>query len=282
MLRTIAATLSLLSVCAFSPAQSGWQPVGSGITSGVSGSALTARGDLMIVRDNKKSGENRAALVSFPGARVTPLTWVGPVPADLEALAAVPGRPDEFVALASSGKGARISLRGNEVHVLGEFTVPAVDDDDNYEGFALTVLGGRTVAAWADRGQDERPGRLIAAEVDIDRMTFGPVTSLTIRASYPQRDVRHISDIAITDSGEVLAASASDPGDEGPFDSSLYRSARISAEGGAVALRPIGEHQEIARYGGHKIEAVTCTAAPCDHRVLGTDDESAGGAVRFD
>ncbi|WP_143261539.1 hypothetical protein [Allokutzneria sp. NRRL B-24872] len=282
MIQTIAAALSLLFFYVFPPAATDWLPVGSGTTSGVSGSALTASGQLLIVRDNKKSGENRAALVTFPGAKVTPLKWKGTVLDDLESLAAVPGRPNEFVALASYGKGARISLHDKEVRVLSEFTLPKGVDGDNYEGFALSVLGGRTVATWADRGQDARAGRLIAAELDLTRMTFGPTTSLSIRANYPEKDVRHISDIAITHSGEILASSASDPGDEGPFTSTLYRAARVSITNGRLALTPIAGQPEIARHPGHKIEAITCATVTCDRHVLGTDDESAGGSVKFD
>ncbi|MFB9902701.1 hypothetical protein [Allokutzneria oryzae] len=245
---------------------------------------MTGNGDFLIVRDNKEARQNRAALVSFTGgtvSRVRPLTWHGPVPVDLESIAAVPGRPGQFVALSSSGKGMRVVLAGDRVVVLRTFTVPAVQDKDNYEGFALTVVKGRTVAVWANRGQDSRPGRLIAAEVDLGRMEFGPITSATIRAPYPKKDVRHISDIVVTDSGRVLASAATDSGDDGPFDSAVYPAADLSVDNGAVALKPVQDNREIARYPDRKIEAMTCLTPSCDRMLLGTDDENLGGWVRF-
>ena len=38
--------------------------------------------------------------------------------------------------------------------------------------------------------------------------------------------------------------------------------------------------KELARYPGHKIEALTCLSRSCDRILYGTDDEAAGGAVR--
>ncbi|MFD9194432.1 hypothetical protein ACFWCA_40265 [Streptomyces phaeochromogenes] len=40
------------------------------------------------------------------------------------------------------------------------------------------------------------------------------------RAAYPAGDgTRHISDISVTDSGRIIASSAADADDDGPFDS---------------------------------------------------------------
>ncbi|MGQ0838173.1 hypothetical protein [Actinokineospora sp.] len=77
-----------------------WHSVGRGMVSGVSGAALIRHSATevvtLVVRDNKKPGQNRAAVVTFrEGAEpvVEPLTWQGAEPADLEAVDAVPGSP---------------------------------------------------------------------------------------------------------------------------------------------------------------------------------------------
>jgi hypothetical protein len=87
--------------------------------------------------------------------------------------------------------------------------------------------------------------------------------------------VRHISDLEITENHRVLVTSASDPGDDGPFDSAVYVAGRLGPDG---SLRLATS--ELTRYPGHKIEALTCLTRSCDRILYGTDDEAAGGAVR--
>jgi len=88
--------------------------------------------------------------------------------------------------------------------------------------------------------------------------------------------VRHISDVEITGDNRVLVTSASDPGDNGPFDSAVYVAGKLGTNG-AITLAT----NELTRYPGHKIEALTCLSSSCDRILYGTDDEAAGGAVRI-
>ncbi|MEU3543290.1 hypothetical protein [Streptomyces paromomycinus] len=268
-----------------------WQKVGDGITSGISGLAVVpgsrpGRTDLLVARDNKEPGENRLALIRLrPGDRpqVRPLAWRGSrTPADLEALDAVPGRPGEYVALASDGTGyhLRLDTDAGGARVLGTFTVPGASEDDNYEGFALTSQGHRLVAVWADRGEDRRPGTLRAARLDLTRRAFSAPVTATFRAPYPAAHVRHVSDLKISASGALKVSAASDDGDDGPFDSALYDAGTVSVDGrGAVQLSVRKTPKPLGRYTGHKIEALACLPHS-RHGVLGTDDENAGGALR--
>ncbi|MFK8847737.1 hypothetical protein [Streptomyces sp. Ac-502] len=276
------------------PAAPAWQQVGDGITSGISGLAVvpgsragrTDRTDLLVARDNKKPGENRLALIRLrPGDRpqVRPLTWRGSrAPADLEALDAVPGRPGEYVALASAGTGyhLRLDAAAGTARVLGTFTVPGASEDDNYEGFALTSQGHRLVSVWADRGEDSRPGTLHAAHLDLTRRAFAAPVTATFRAPYPAEHVRHVSDLKIGASGALKVSAASDNGDDGPFDSALYDAGTVSVDGrGTIRLTIRQSPKPLGRYAGHKIEALACLPHS-RHGVLGTDDENAGGALR--
>ncbi|OKI00196.1 hypothetical protein A6A06_23855 [Streptomyces sp. CB02923] len=297
-----------------------WQQVGDGITSGISGMAVIpgpragspdshagstgsragstgsyggstgsyADGtDLLVARDNKEPGENRLAVIHLrPGDRpqVRPLAWKGSkAPADLEALDAVPGRTGEYVALTSAGKGyhLRLDTAAGVARTLGTFTVPGASEDDNYEGFALSSQGHRLVAVWADRGEDDRPGTLHAAGLDLARRTFAKPVTATFRAPYPAAHVRHISDVKISASGALKVSSASDHGDDGPFDSAVYDAGRVTVDRkGTVRLSVRRAPESLGRYTGHKIEALACL--PHSRRgVLGTDDENAGGALRI-
>ncbi|MGW5863157.1 hypothetical protein ACWFRJ_13405 [Streptomyces sp. NPDC055239] len=275
------------------PKAASWQQVGDDIKSGISGLTVASRsGDnlrTLVVRDNKEPGENRIAEVTYrPGqvAEVAPISWHGGAePVDLEALDAVPGTSDEYVALASRGLAYHLKLTdaGESVQVLDIAPLPAIGTDDNFESFSLTSRHGETVAVWADRGEGEdRPATLYAAPFSInsyDEAQFGPVEKATFRAPYPEGDVRHASDIEVTKSGRLLISSASDAGDDGPFDSAVSDAGKLSVSSeGNVRLSVAKSPEVLEKFDGHKIEALRCV--PGSHlAALGTDNENTGGAL---
>lgn len=263
----------------------GWESIGTGMTSGASGVAVLSRSDdridALVVRDSKKPGENRAVRVRLDDGKVTstdPIAWPGELPIDLEAVEPVPGRANEYVSLTSSGKGFHLKLTDKRLKVLGTFQVPKGDPDDNYESFALKKVNDRLFAVWADRGQDARPATLYSAEFSVSKLSFKKTSSISFRVSYPATDVRHASDVEITADNRVLISSASDPGDEGPFDSAVYAAGVLQPDG-SIKLSPAPA--KIGDFPGHKIEALTCLSDSCKHLLYGTDDEAAGGRLRI-
>ncbi|WP_235783750.1 hypothetical protein [Amycolatopsis orientalis] len=263
----------------------GWESIGTGMTSGASGVAVLSQGDdrvdALVLRDNKKPGENRAVRVRLDGghvSKVDPVAWPGELPVDLEAAEAVPGKAGEFIALASDGKGFHVKLNDRRLKVLGTFLLPKGEPGDNYESFALKKVNDRLFAVWADRGQDARPATLYSAAFSVPKLSFEKPKSIPFRVSYPTTDVRHASDVEITADGRVLISSASDPGDDGPFDSAVY-AAGVLRPDGSIALSPAPA--EIGNFPGHKIEAMTCLSRSCDRLLYGTDDEAAGGRLRI-
>ncbi|RSM55925.1 hypothetical protein DMH03_30775 [Amycolatopsis sp. WAC 01376] len=263
----------------------GWESIGTGMTSGAGGVAVLARDgdrvDALVLRDNKKPGENRAVQVRLEHGKVSKvdsIDWPGELPIDLEAAEGVPGRTGEFIALASDGKGFHIKLKDRRLKVLGAFQVPQGDPDDNYEGFALKKVNDRLFAIWADRGQDARPATLYSAEFSVSKLSFKKPKSVPFRVPYPATDVRHTSDVEITADDRVLVSAASDPGDEGPFDSAVYAAGVLRSDG-SIALSPVPA--KIGDFPGHKIEAMTCLSRSCGSLLYGTDDEAAGGRLRI-
>ncbi|MFG2648530.1 hypothetical protein [Streptomyces sp. NPDC048436] len=272
-----------------------WEQVGDDITSGVSGLAVTSRSghglSALVVRDNKKPGENRIAQVTYrPGrsAVVSPVTWQGGAePIDLEAIDAVPGTSGEYVAVASRGLAYHLKLgnSGESVRVLDIAPLPAIGTGDNFESFALTSRNGKTAAVWADRGAGaNRPATLYAAPFSITsygESQFGAVRKATFRASYPGGDVRHASDIDVTKSGRLLVSSASDAGDDGPFNSAVTDAGELTvSSAGKVRLTLDKSPELLKKFKGRKIEALHCVpGSTSGSAALGTDDENAGGAV---
>ncbi|MGH4032939.1 hypothetical protein ACQB60_28845 [Actinomycetota bacterium Odt1-20B] len=285
-------------------ATGGWVPVGSGMTEGVSGLAVSAGSDsgsgsgsgsgdalrALVVRDNKKPGENRVAQLTYgsgaSSAHLTPLKWEGVgEPIDLEAVEAVPGGADgEYVALASRGLIYHLTVKGDTVQVSDISPLPAIREGDDYESFTLTSRHGKLAAVWADRGDGKkRPSTLRAAPFSFNKYgepEFGAVQKATFRAPYPKGSVRHASDMTVTNSGHLLVSSASDAGDDGPFDSAVSDAGRVTVgDSGKVRLKLSKSPDVLRKFKGHKVEAVECVATSRT-ALLGTDDENGGGAVR--
>ncbi|MGW6025392.1 hypothetical protein [Streptomyces sp. NPDC055214] len=270
-----------------------WHQVGDDVRSGISGLAVTYRsGDhlrALVVRDNKRPGENRIAEVTHRigrPAEVAAITWQdGIEPVDLEAVDAVPGTADEFVAVASRGIAYHVKLTdaGEAAKVLDITPLPAIGAGDNFESFTLTERNGKMAAVWADRGEGaDRPATLYAASFSISsygESEFGEVRKATLRAPYPKGDVRHASDIEVTKSGRLLVSSASDAGDDGPFDSAVSDAGRLAITSEGEVRLSVSESPELLdRFEGYKIEALQCVPGS-DLAALGTDDENAGGSL---
>ncbi|MFD4477906.1 MULTISPECIES: hypothetical protein [unclassified Streptomyces] len=275
------------------PESGRWHQVGDDMKSGISGLAVTSRsGDdlrALVVRDNKRPGENRIAEVTHRAGRpaeVAAITWQdGIEPVDLEAVDAVPGTSDEYVAVASRGLAYHVKLTdaGESAEVLDITPLPSIGSGDNFESFTLTSRHGKTAAVWADRGEGaDRPATLYAARFSVNsygESKFGAVHKATLRAPYPTGNVRHASDIEVTKSGRILVSSASDAGDDGPFDSAVSDAGKLTVtSAGKVRLSVDRSPELLGTFKGYKIEALHCVPGS-DLAALGTDDENAGGSL---
>ncbi|MDX3659224.1 hypothetical protein PV646_18100 [Streptomyces sp. ID05-26A] len=280
-------TACLLAVTASlvpSPAHAdAWQRVGTGITEGVSGLAvLTSRGDhveALSVIDNKKPGQERVRRIVLDDGRVTavrPMTWQGEVPVDLEAVTAVPHRPGEYVAVTSGSRAFHVRVRRDVVTVVAAFDLPPHDPADNVESFALKAVGSRLAAVWGDRGAGARTSTLSSAYFSLREHRFGPVSTVEFDTGAHEETVRHVSDIAIRPDGSLLVSSAVDPGDDGPFSSSLREIGRLVPRADTVGVG-LGRPHLLGTFAGRKIEAVTLLRG--GDVLLGTDDENDGGWV---
>lgn len=274
LLAVLAATTAAGSFGApVAQAEPEWTAVGTGMTGGVSGAAPTASG-WVLVRDNKKAGQNRVSLLS-PSGLLTPLVWPGVQPVDLEAVAASPVTPGRFVAMTSSGSGWVIEIVGQSITVIRPVALPV--GTRNVESFALTSSGAGVVAVWATRGSSTSPARVYASTFEESVAGFGVVARGLVSVPYPSTAVRHVADLVVNE-GRLLGSATSDPGRAGPFTSAVYDYGTVALVAGAATLA-LGPPQLLAQYPGHKVEALTC-AGPTT--LLGTDDESLGGWIASD
>lgn len=280
----------------------GWQRVGSGTVGGASGLAPAGPApvghgpaDLVVVRDNSGDRESRAATVRLRPGRapaVRELPWSGVLPAGLEAIDAVPGRPGHYVAVTGGGDAVHVVVAHGRATAEGApVALPGRRDGDGYASFALhRDSSGRTFAVWATRGGG-RPAVARASSVRVGAYGpgFGTVSARQeFTVPYPDRPgVRYISDLKVLADGTVMVSSSSGPGvEDGPPTSAVYDAGRLTvnaAHDAVLRLKPPRELTPLSLFterDDRRIEAIAFL--PGGQAVWSTDDGSDGGSLRFE
>ncbi|MCT7995755.1 hypothetical protein [Laspinema olomoucense] len=291
-----AATTVLIFLMALVSASAQWRPVKTGILFGISGIALVEHSldemgcppatCFVIVHDNKKEGDGRIAILSVQGQNYLnylPLQWPDGEewPIDLEAIALVPGTEDSaFMAVTSLGRVYYFTLDSTGTIQLRQiFSLPNLPDNTNLEGFDLHLIDGKLLGVWGHRGSPDDSGVLYWGWFDWNRYQISGQGSAVITVPWPQEDVRHISDIKISNAGILYITSSRDPGDDGPFDSAVYAAGLFSMNGDQVEFRPAYSLVPLYRVNGHKIEALEFLPGLSGGPILGADDENQGSSI---
>ena len=267
-----------------------WQLVGHGITEGISGLALIAadanEASFVAVHDNKQPGEKRLSIVRRRGGRIEarPLAWTGePLPIDLEAICRQPETASTFLALTSRGSVYRFTLR-SDAEVSFDPTpvgVPNSAEERQFESFDVQRIGTQTFACWAERGDTAALGVVFCSTFDPPTLTFGEPRPLEVRAPWPAEHTRHISDLRLLTDGTILAASAADPGNDGPFSSAVYIAGTLQPTADGPQLSTAEPATRLFTTTAHKIEAIELVPGPHGGLLIGSDDENLGAAVLF-
>jgi len=270
-----------------------WRPVRGGIPFGISGMALieqqsnTNTLDFLIVHDNKQKNQGRLAIISIKGKNQPeyfPLNWPNNIelPIDLEAITSVPEKTkSSFLALSSSGKAYYIRLESAKktISVLKEFNLPGITPGNNFEAFGLQNIDGKLVAIWADRGEREQPATIFWGVLDLAKYQITLAGSANLKVPFPSGNVRHISDIKVDSVGIVYITSASDAGDDGPFQSAVYVAGYLGLRGNKIAWQQNPQLVPFSRSNYHKIEGIELVPGAEGGVVVGTDDENLGSYV---
>jgi hypothetical protein len=286
------AFLGMLSLIPPSLSNEEWMLVRSGKAYGISGMAWIDRDQdtmkFLIVHDNKTADLVRLAIVSIPHQgqpEYFPLNWSenAELPTDLESLVAVPvnDSPPRFMALSSTGRvyDFTLDIANQTIEIIQIFNLPDIPAGSNFEGFALAQIQGQLIAAWAHRGEGEDPAVLYWGQLDLDRGVISLTGQMEVRVPLPTGNPRHISDLKIDRAGRVWSSAATDPGDEGPFESAVYIAGQLKIEDDTIAFQLQPRLTPTARSEGHKIEAIEFLPESEGDQIFGTDDENAGGFV---
>lgn len=272
-----------------------WQKVGDGKLMGISGMALLGRegADLsfLIVHDNKKEKEARAGILrckSGSEPKYERLEWPGAdAPVDLEALTAIPGASGQYLAATSKGKVYRIKALPSppSIEVRQAPDIPGATKESEIEGFALATVGNGMVAAWADRGDGEKPATFSWGRFDPGRNEITGPQSTTLKVPWPEKDARDVSDIRIDSAGAVFITSAyesDDDASDATFASAVYLAGVLKLEGQQIRFSANPELTRLHHFDGRKIEALELVSGANGGLVLATDDEDQGSSVYLD
>lgn len=221
---------------------------------------------------------------------------------DLEAMCALPGRPQEFL-LAESGQWHgefgrlfHIQLLQGYARVLASYPLPphldntAEQQGDQFEGLACAAKApNRYLLILGERGGAERDGALSQGklhwgEFDIaaSQIIWSEQT-LTVHApkldviAPPQRDIA-----ALYLEANILWASAvREAGELGPFSSLIYQVALVDPQA-EMPLQLINNQRVYWQLDGFKVEAIAAPSPliPGSALSIGTEDEQLGGQWR--
>lgn len=268
-----------------------WRPVRGGILFGISGMALLEQQDnshsFLIVHDNKQEAQGRLGIIAVQGKaspEYFPLNWPSGtnLPVDLESLTAVPGTsPPTFMAVTSTGNvyHFRLDASKQNVSILKVFALPDIPQGSNIEAFSLQRINGQLLAVWAHRGTDQDPAVLYWGWLDPNTNQITQIGSATIRVPLPASALRHISDLKVDSAGVLFITSATDNGDDGPFESAVYVAGAFGIRDRQIAFQQNSQLVPLYRFNYHKIEALELVPGQAGGLIVGTDDENMGSSV---
>lgn len=289
------------SLGAYADIQPGGFPGISGMAK-LSDDAYLAVHDVKVKENPDEEGARLSLLTFRPEGDIacTPVNvdWSalkGGRPNDLESICAIAGQPGEYVAVESGylkkAHGRIIHLKATldsgeaVVSVLGMVRyLPNLPDGPRFEdieGAQTFQRDGDTYLLLTKRGKDEKKARLIWGKLDWVRPVFKVAGDYKVETPFAKWDVkgekRYASDVLIVEN-EIYISSCNDPGDDGPFSSAVYHVGAIRSTGQLIHLID-SEQSEVARYEGHKVEALAPGHGPRGLWVAATDDENFKGSI---
>lgn len=217
---------------------------------------------------------------------------------DLESICNLPGRANEFLA-AESGSDENKPLRMFHVALsrdgvrwtslfkgIVEFPKSALHTPDNIEGLVcLPADKNKVMIIFGERGGSAKnpKGKLIWGLLDVG----AHVLAVSGKADFstPASDwrdpatKRDIADMFVDETGTLWIVSTQDRGDDGPFQSIIYRAGRVTKD----RNRPVDldlPPRAIWRFDGIKVEAMAGPVIEDSVLSIGTDDENYGGIWR--
>ena len=267
------------------PIDERWMYVSGKRELSVSGIATTTSEDTyLVVHDNKKKGQLRAGLVNLSADSLyRGLGWpVKDLPIDLEALTNISGMEDQYIAMGSWGfcYWLALDLSTNRLKLIKEFRIPGSGPPLNLESLVLWFAGNSWYISWAHRGSVKEPSILFWGSIDLfsEVVTIQKEDSIFVTVPWPILDKRHMSDMDLDRDGILWAAATSDPGDDGPYQSGIYKIGKFQKQNGKMEFLIADSFPKQFVFQRNKVEALTIAG---NKMVFATDDENLGAAINI-
>ncbi len=266
----------------------------------LSGLAWLRDDQFLAVHDSKRQDPQhpRVSLLNLPqssaGITWQPLTidWqkVGGIALDLESITPIP-QTDLFI-LAESGNQknhqGRLFLMQSQNASLTPVAVmnwPQSIGNSDIEGIAVARLQDNYYLLYGDRAEDKPKTDICVTPLSLQPFSLGNCQPTAFITPDKTPHIRHISDLAVDDGGNLYVSSAFDPNqDNGPFKSSVWKIGKIELDSNdnpkiQLATKP----DAIAEIDGFKVESVALrpTQNQTPEIYIGTDDENYGGVMRL-
>ena len=248
----------------------------------ISGLAAFSRQRSVAVKDTKGEDDSKRVLLlnnSTGKTQELNVDWSKTGRArDLEAITPGKGRGN-YLAVEGSSFGeskARlfelsVNAKGGEAkksHVLPDFgqEVEGLTSRQNKDGSQTVLFGGR--------GDENGQSTIFWGSLTEEGLSFTPegLKGQKVDSPHLGPGQRSIADMAVDKDGQLWATAAVDNGDEGPFDSQVYRLGSMTSE----ANRPFQTNSSSGVHlAGTKAEAIAFTSD--GQFLVGSDNESFGG-----
>ena len=125
---------------------------------------------------------------------------------------------------------------------------------------------------YGDRGSTMRPSVLFIASYDPSIDFISDIETFAINLPEPKNHKRHIADLTIDNKNILWASATSDPGDNGPFQTMLYKIGQFNLTGDFTLSK---FDKPLFSFSEQKVEAMIFIKA---YLTLMTDNESFGSA----
>ena len=194
------------------------------------------------------------------------------LPYDLEGLARLPDSENQFIMMESTGTCYRVLI--DSVHfkitIINLFELPMLKEDMNLEGINVFKNDSYYKIAYGDRGSNIKESILFTADYNPSTDSISNIDTYTINLPQPEYHKRNIADLAIDNRSILWTSATSDPGDNGPFETVLYKLGEFNPAGKFSQYK---NNKSSFSLSGQKVEAMVFYKSQL---ILMTDNENFG------
>ena len=204
------------------------------------------------------------------------------LPMDLEALSDIPGLENEYIAMGSWGfcYWIKLDLQSQTIDLIKEFRIPGSGPPLNLENLLILGEGDNLYVAWAHRGSDHEESILYWGSISLfdEDIAISVIDSVFINIPWPLTAKRHMSDMDIDNNNILWTSATSDPGDDGPYKSAIYKIGLFEIVKEKINFNISQPFTKQFVFEKNKVEAL---AVINNKIVFATDDENLGSAINI-